>query len=757
VDKLTGKSDDDAGRLSRQQLDLLVRRLDCLPTLPAVHARLVSLTELADKGRGTAGDELVRLLGCDPALTARMLRLANRDADGQVRTAAQAAERIGLSAARSAGLSTKLIELPASPGGEGMDTQAFWRHCLAVATAAEGIARTPGMPLEPDEAFTCGLLHDIGKLVLWELLPKSYLRVVEAARADNGNIADCERRIIGVDHSVVGRRLAEHWRLGRAIEQVVWMHHHPPEVVPESLPERRLVGVVALADTIARRQRFGFSGNFTFPHSCEELAAQLDLSADDVEAVVGRLASGIEQRAELLGLAKVSSESLYRDALGEANLELGRLNEQLRRQAQQSDCQARAFRHFRDFASGLSGSSTVSDALLGIAKVTAAASGPPVVAYSIGQAVDEIVAVRLGDARQVKWKTCGRSEGPFAPQPDACGEPTAEQCDALLAGPGGLLDWLDAGPHCHLPLLCASRRVGGVLYSPSDADQTQGRSRELMEALAGAMAMALAIVQGRCEAVALSEQLAGASQVLAETREALAEAKALAAVGEMAAGAAHEINTPLAVISGRAQLMARKARGGAQRNAWQLIAEQAQRISDTISDLMAFASPPRPRPEAFDVGEMLNEAKNLFRGSDHPQAASACVDIETECPAPRVWADRGQVCSAIVELIANAATAAGDRSVIRLAADADDAQDAVLLTVTDSGPGMDERTLERVFAPFFSQQAAGRRRGLGLPRVRRQVENNGGRIWIRSRLGKGTTVHVQLPTAKHGMQKERGH
>jgi len=737
VEKLTGQPDA-AGRLSPQQLDVLVRQLDCLPTLPGVHARLLSLTKRADKGDRAAGEKMVRMVGSDPALTAGLLRLANRDAGGQARTTAQAAAKIGPQAVRSAGLSTKLIETPTSAGGEGMDMPAFWRHCLAVATVAEGLTRTLGMASDPDEAFTCGLLHDIGKLALSRMLPKSHARAVEAAKADNGNIADYERRIIGVDHSVVGRRLAEYWRLGRAVEQVVWMHHHPPQVVPESLPARRLVAVVALADAIARKQRFGFSGNFTFPHSCEELAAELNLSPEDLEAVVGELAAGIERRAELLGLTEVSSESLYREALGQANRELGRLNEQLRRRAEQLECQAGAFSHFRDFASGLSGNSAVSDALLGIAKVTAAATGPPVVAYSIGQATDDIIAVRLGSARQVKWKTCRR--------PDAAGEAATEQCEALLDGPGGMADWLDAAPYHHLPLLCAARCVGGVLYSAQDADQARGR--ELMGALAGAMAMALAIVQGRCEAVALSEQLADASQVLTETREALAEGKAMAAVGEMAAGAAHEMNTPLAVISGRAQLMARKARSDTQRDAWQLIAEQAQQISDTISDLMGFASPPLPRPEAFDVDEMLHEAENLFRRSDHPQAGSARVDIETEGDTPRAWADRGQIRSSVIELIANAATAAGSSAGIRLTAGANDVADAVLLKVADNGPGMDEQTLERVFTPFFSQQAAGRRRGLGLSRTRRQVENNGGRIWIDSRVGEGTTVHVQLPAAK---------
>ena len=112
---------------------------------------------------------------------------------------------------------------------------------------------------------------------------------------------------------------------------------------------------------------------------------------------------------------------------------------------------------------------------------------------------------------------------------------------------------------------------------------------------------------------------------------------------------------------------------------------------------------------------------------------------------PTVRVDREQIRSAIVELIANAATAAGAGAVVCLSASRDAAQYAVLLTVSDNGPGMDEETRGRAFTPFFSRQAAGRRKGLGLTRTKRQVENNGGQIWIRRSGPEGTSMCVQLP------------
>jgi signal transduction histidine kinase len=276
----------------------------------------------------------------------------------------------------------------------------------------------------------------------------------------------------------------------------------------------------------------------------------------------------------------------------------------------------------------------------------------------------------------------------------------------------------------------------------------------VLAALAATLGLALAIVQGRSRAVVLSEQLAGASRVLADTQTALAEAKTLSAVGEMAAGAAHELNNPLAVISGRAQLMRDRAAGADEKKTWQIIVDQAQRISDIISDLMQFSSPAPPRTAPCDATELLREAAAAFAQSDHPQAGTARVDIESGPGALPVLADRAQMRQVLVELLTNAATAGGARTEIRLSARDEEATGSVLLTVRDNGPGMDEQVLSRVFTPFFSAQQAGRRRGLGLPLARRRVERNGGTIWLKSASGRGTTAFLRLPAAPPGKKEE---
>jgi signal transduction histidine kinase len=226
------------------------------------------------------------------------------------------------------------------------------------------------------------------------------------------------------------------------------------------------------------------------------------------------------------------------------------------------------------------------------------------------------------------------------------------------------------------------------------------------------------------------------------------EADILAVIAEMAAGAAHELNNPLAVISGRAQLMREKAASDGERKIWLLIAEQSQRISDIITEMMRFASPPPVKPEPIKVGNILAELIFYFSSIKLLNTKAAKFDRTIEGQVPDIWADRAQVLEVMRELVTNSLNAAKTSPYIYLSAKAVTDASQVLLTVRDNGPGMDSETLVSAFTPFFSSQAAGRRRGLGLPMVWRYVVNNHGRIWIESQPGRGTTVFVLLPTGQ---------
>ena len=151
------------------------------------------------------------------------------------------------------------------------------------------------------------------------------------------------------------------------------------------------------------------------------------------------------------------------------------------------------------------------------------------------------------------------------------------------------------------------------------------------------------------------------------------------------------------------------------------------------------------RRSGFRRRGLLERARSQFLAQAKPPPAAVDIQVEPECPAANV--DAGQLVEVLTELIRNAVTAAGAGVRIGMEAQSRPESGCVRLRVADNGPGMDQATVARAFTPFFSQRPAGRGRGMGLARASRTVQANGGRIWIDSRPGGGTTVFVELPQA----------
>ena len=732
-----------AGRLTSAQLDAVLSGLDGLAVLPsAARAVQAAIAPAPDSPR--LAPQLLDVIRCDPALTARVLSLA-ASCPAPAMTAAAAAGQLDPDVVR-----VELLALPAAQDDsdaehETISLRALYLHSLAVALAAEGIAAHLDAALDPQEAFTCGLLHDLGKLALATALPKSFRRAAELAAASHGDISELERHVIGADHATIGRRLAETWRLPHLVAEVAWLHHQPPQAMPPAATDTTMIALVALADAVARQLQLGFSGNYVFRPSVQDRARALGLAESALEDLSRRLPQAVQEASRLVASAESSGPP--HQSLRQLVARLATTNRQLHAQASAASTQAQALRELGEFAATLSGQSSIRQALERIAKLIAGALGLvpsaslPTVVYSIDPAGQGVQVLRDEGGGRLSSRTLAAGNCPPAPPAGDAREVLA----ALLADPQELADWVDPAACRHLPLIGAGHWVGGALL-PSAPGATPA-PEPVVTTVTSAAAMALAIVQGRCRAALLSEQLAGASQVLAASQEALAEAKLLAAIGELAAGAAHELNNPLAVISGRAQLMRDKVGKAEERRTWDLISDQAQRISDTLTSLMEIASPPPPQPGRVDPVELLKSAAEAFSSSGHPQASSAQVDIEVREGTPAAWADAAQIRGVIVEAITNAATAADGRAHVCLAARGSDDGQGVLFTVSDDGPGMDAATLERAFTPFFSLQRAGRRQGLGLPKARRYVETNAGKIWITSQVARGTQLHVQLPHA----------
>ncbi|MFN9368899.1 MAG: sensor histidine kinase [Planctomycetia bacterium] len=236
-----------------------------------------------------------------------------------------------------------------------------------------------------------------------------------------------------------------------------------------------------------------------------------------------------------------------------------------------------------------------------------------------------------------------------------------------------------------------------------------------------------------------------AAAAAAESRASDLAAARLEAVREVAYGAGHEINNPLANIAARAQSLLLEEKDPDRRRRLATIVDQAFRARDMIGGLMLFARPPRPLPAPADVANLVAAVVDGFRGT----AAGRRVRFEySPPPTPvEILIDRGQVEEALRVIVVNAFEAVEDGG--RVTIEVHDRGHAasgrsVEITVTDDGRGMDAETLRRAFDPFFSGRDAGRGIGLGLPKAWRLLEVNNGRITVEPVAGRGTRVRVAI-------------
>jgi signal transduction histidine kinase len=296
-----------------------------------------------------------------------------------------------------------------------------------------------------------------------------------------------------------------------------------------------------------------------------------------------------------------------------------------------------------------------------------------------------------------------------------------------------------------VPLLADGQAIGLVAFElnyPADAGLFAEKF-EMAASLAGAI-LGLALANERQERLAerLSHENGRPKPALSETHHPIPTP--VEALAEMAAGVAHELNNPLSVITGRAQLIAQTESDGQKRNALERIVENAREASSLVDDLMAYAEPPQPRVSPADIRQIIEEAIELAEQKTGSEHTNTQVHVGKE--VTHVLVDSAQIASALANIIANAVESYTD-AMGPVKITVEPAEAGLRLQISDLGCGMDEATRIKAASPFFSAKPAGRKRGMGLAFASRLIQLNGGTIELESQPDHGTTVTVILPTA----------
>ena len=234
----------------------VIRRIHDLPSLPVVVIELLSSMEQEDIDVHLLADKIT----LDQSLTAKTLRLANSSFYGmqsKVTSIQQAIAVLGFHSIRTLVTACSVTGSFKPAPGNRFDFQGFWRHSVATAVAAKTLA--PHLRQNAETAFTAGLLHDLGTLVLATSFPAPYDEALAYRRQHDCGMIKAERAVFGLDHALVGSSLAAYWKFPAAIQGAVANHH---ELIEQDL--------VSLALTI---------------HVANILAHALDLSGQEDDMV----------------------------------------------------------------------------------------------------------------------------------------------------------------------------------------------------------------------------------------------------------------------------------------------------------------------------------------------------------------------------------------------------------------------------------------------------------------------------------------
>ncbi len=751
----SGKADTSAG--ADRSLHAILQRIEALPSLPSVANAILEqvLTQDFDHSK------LARIIETDQALTVKILDHANSATyitRGMVTQVEQGLNRLGSRVTQTLLLSVLIKDsLIKGDRNEEAAHKALWRHSLATAVYAALIAGR-SYPSLAVEAFGAGVMHDIGRIFLELYVHEEYSHVTERMEELYEAVLDAEQEVFRTDHTAVGRWIAQKWKLPAAMTDVIWLHHHSAPALGALKDNGHLVAIVALANILAHSTLMDAPRAMSRERQRQAgLQDMLRLGDKDIQDIQRAFAPAFAERAEPFDLDG-DQVTLFLSSLQKANQQLMRMGLDL----EQAVGRLEDANRFTNLGS-----------VVGL-KMSKAASAEEIF-EAAAMSMQEEVGVRGGFAywmvpserlmQGLIWGGANRRSVSFALDGDGLpltsdGPPLPESLLVILRShyerhEGAfamdrelrLKQFFVVQGYCIFPLV-GSDFTGELCILRSQDRPPKMSPQEYMgysqvSCVASATLDRLRLFDSlQMRADELSRALWKNQQINLQ----LLQTERLAAVGQLAAGAAHEINNPLAIISARTQLLETRETDEKKRRDLHQISEQIERISSILLSLMGFARPNAPQVTKVDLNALLQKIVGLVDSIFHTHRIPIVQNLAPGLPL--ILADANQLEQVFLNLVINAQHAMENGGgVLTITSSFMTDGKRVCVTVKDTGCGIPVENLSRIFDPFFSTKSEGKGTGLGLSTAYGIVTNHYGEIKVLSEPGRGTEMIVILPVS----------
>jgi signal transduction histidine kinase/HD-like signal output (HDOD) protein len=701
-----------------------------LPTLPHILLKLID----ACNNPGSTIQEISQIIDKDSSLSARVMKMVNSayfSLPVRVTGVEQALRMLGTEAVKNIAVSAAVSRVfGATKGDDVFKLKLFWYHCLLCGTLAELIAKKTAYG-SPDEAFLSGLLHDIGKLVLWVNFPRDYTEVLLSSEDKEAQLL-AEQQRLGVTHSEVGAWMIGRWHLQSFMADAVLFHHEPTEKIADALP---LVKIVFLANLLSIHS---VDQNATVLTTAE---AVLGFSQSDIDTLVAQGRENVKEVADSLGIEIEFPE----DPAGPVD------------NVHQKEVDL--LRNVRDF-SLLQGTlqnlleAYGEKAILGIVK-----QGLQVlfdvhdVLFLLHDEQEHILVGKGGlepprDSLvkemviSLETKNCLPVQSLEEKRPlDSFGQ--IKEVDLTIID-RQIVRLLDKEGILCLPMIAHNKAVGAIILAVEQTTRSTLFSQ-----------MNLLTMFTQQAALALY------ADGIRDAQSKVVQSERLGAASAIARKVVHEVNNPLGIIKNYIKIFGLKLPNqDPVQEELKIISEELDRVALIVGRLSDFSEPEAKQTEPVDINALISDLVKITEESLMLNA-KVKTHLALEPSLPRVFSEKNPLKQVLINLMKNAVEAMSQGGNLYVSTDyiqrnnidgSEEAlgeRDSVQIRVRDDGPGISDSVKTRLFEPFVTSKK-GEHAGLGLSVAYGIIKELNGTIACESGDKQGTTFTIVLPVGpKH--------